>query len=130
MGGILQVNGIPGFLSNADEVIAMLDPDVSAWREFTKAWYEVYGDRYMTTADLICICNKCSELSLLLGEKDNRDLRLGRLLSGKRDQVFGRLKIQRSTGRSASGVQWRVHPVGGANYCDDSADGDDNSGPT
>jgi hypothetical protein len=110
IGGILESNGIDGFLQNIEEARANLDPEATAWREFVAAWIEAHGTDYVTAKELLPLAMQCEELAALVGERDGQSTRFGKMLLGKRDRVFETLKITRDNGRGKV-AKWRVAPV-------------------
>ncbi len=110
IGGILEVNGIAGFLGNIHDARNNLDPESDAWRVFVSAWHAENGTEYLTTKELLPLALKCEELAALVGEKEGQSTRLGNMLLAKRDKVFCGLKILRATGKSRV-AKWRVSPV-------------------
>jgi len=110
IGGILEANGIGGFLENIHEARNNLDPETDAWRAFVAAWHAEHGTDYFTAKEILPVAMKCDELSAMIGEKDGQAARLGRELLKKRDKVFDGLKISRAVG-NARIAKWRVSPI-------------------
>ena len=52
LGGILETAGIPGFLANRLDAVAIVDDDTAAWREFFSRWWAAHGGREVTVKDL------------------------------------------------------------------------------
>jgi hypothetical protein len=127
MGGILQANGITGFLDNADSTRQVLDPEADAWREFVATWYQTHGTDYITAKELLPTALKCDELAAIIGEKEGQVTRFGKLLATERDKVLGGLKIIRSSGKGGKGANWRVKPVNSPKNYDDHGNHEDNS---
>ncbi len=48
MGGILDVVGVPGFLSNVSHVQVRLNPEDEAWGQFISLWWETFGSLAVT----------------------------------------------------------------------------------
>lgn len=110
IGGILESNGIGGFLRNIGDARNALDPETDAWRAFVAAWNEAHGTGYLTTKELLPVAMNCDDMASLIGEKEGQATRLGRMLLSKRDKVFGGLKIARATG-NARIAKWRVFQI-------------------
>lgn len=133
MGGILEVNGIPGFLDNLDQYRDSLDPETEAWREFVQSWYHEHGNSYRTAKELLPTAMQCEDFASLVGDREGQAARFGKMLLAKRDRVFSGLKIMRASGRSNAGALWRVSraPITTISpNSDDSDDSDDLSKPT
>ena len=52
MGGILDIAGIPGFLSNLDEFYNDSDAEGGHWRSLVAAWWDAHRDGSVKVADL------------------------------------------------------------------------------
>jgi hypothetical protein len=110
IGGILETNGIAGFLENINEARNNLDPETDAWRSFVAMWHAEHGTSYLTTKELLPIALKCDELAEIIGEKEGQATRLGKMLLSKRDKVFNSFKISRIA-VNAKVPKWRVSPL-------------------
>ncbi len=95
MGGVLEVAGVEGFLGNLDDLYANADTEVEAWREFTLAWWEQYGDIPTNVATLAELCEKLDLMVQIRGDGNARSQqsRLGRALQGARDCMFGEFQV-------------------------------------
>lgn len=51
IGGILKNANIDGFLDNADAFFEDSDVNSNQWEAFLTAWYQMFGDKWITTAD-------------------------------------------------------------------------------
>lgn len=109
IGGILEMNGIGGFLDNIQDARNTLDPETDAWRVFVTTWHAEHGSSYLTTKELLPVALKCDEMAAIIGEKEGQTTRLGKLLLSKRDKVFCGLKISR-VAESTRVAKWRVSP--------------------
>jgi putative DNA primase/helicase len=112
MGGILDVAGVPGFLTNVDELYEASDAEGIMWRSFVAAWWDRHGTAQVVTADLFQIAGQC-EPPLPLGDGSERSqrIRLGKSLGHMRDRVFAldelRVRI-RAAGISHQAQQWQL----------------------
>jgi hypothetical protein len=112
LGGVLEVSGIEGFLSNLDEMMAASDSEGRAWRSLISIWWDRFGTAEVTASDLIGYA-KNVEPALPISAKDEQGqkIRLGRGLSKQRDRGFrivGRL-IHLRQGQVSHGAQrWRL----------------------
>jgi Bifunctional DNA primase/polymerase, N-terminal len=52
VGGILEVAGVEGFLSDQDAMYASADVETPEWEAFLICWMSLFGDGWITTADL------------------------------------------------------------------------------
>jgi len=52
VGGILAYCGVPGFLSNVEQMYAQADVDTPQWEAFFEEWYSFWGERGVTVAEL------------------------------------------------------------------------------
>ena len=112
MGGILQVAGVPGFLTNLDETYETADSDGATWRAFVACWWDRHGTAQVGTADLYEAAVAC-EPPLPLGGGSDRSqrTRLGKILGRMRDRIFalGTLKLQVRAGRVSHQAQhWQI----------------------
>lgn len=118
MGGILDVAGIPGFLSNADELRLQADGETNEWRAFVHAWWERWHEASVGVSDLAQLlwAEDGQRSDLLLGVVTSERERgavtqLGKRLSAKRDCVIGGLRIVVHTQTDKSGrLQYRLVP--------------------
>lgn len=94
IGGILEANGVEGFLGNLDQYRETLDPEKGAWATFCEAWNEKHGSAYMTTTDLLPLALSIPEVAATLGNHEKTyAVRLGLQLRARRDKVFDTFKI-------------------------------------
>jgi hypothetical protein len=71
-----------------------LNPEVAAWCEFVGAWHEAHGEKYVPARQLLPFALENAEIAAMLGDREGNYLRrLGKLLSERRDKVFGTWKI-------------------------------------
>lgn len=88
MGGILTVAGIDGFLGNLDEFYAASDQEGAETRAFIEGWWDRHGSLEVTAGDLWDLAKE-SDLFLGNGTERSQRIKLGRLIVGMRDRVFG-----------------------------------------
>ena len=111
MGGILQVAGIPGFLTNLDELYEETDGEGGAWRELVEYWWEELGDAPQTVGTLNELCERHGLLEDVRGpgtEKSQQSA-LGKELVRQRDRVFGGYRIVQ--GRKGKGRTYSLKEV-------------------
>ncbi|MCA9056264.1 MAG: hypothetical protein KDA75_20685, partial [Planctomycetaceae bacterium] len=88
MGGILEVTGIQGFLTNLDEFYDESDAEGSQWRSFVAAWWNEHQTRPAKVADLFGLIGDDVTLPLGEGSDQSRKVRLGQMLTQARDRMF------------------------------------------
>lgn len=52
MGSILDIAGMPGFLSNAEALRRRGDTETGEWRAFIRAWWDRWHDAWVGVNDL------------------------------------------------------------------------------
>lgn len=95
MGGLLECIGVQGFLGNLDALYASSDDEQTAWRQFTKIWWDTHGSLQVRVSALLELCEKEELLEHVIGDGTTRaqQVRLGRALQRARDRMFGELRI-------------------------------------
>jgi len=95
LGGIFQVAGIPGFVTNLDRTYAEADRESAGWLEFCNAWWDEFQDRLVGTVQLFNIATRGGLLlELWAGGTDHSGrIKFGRALSRMRDRIFGTFQI-------------------------------------
>jgi hypothetical protein len=116
MGGLLDVAGVPGFLSNRDALRERGDRESAAWLAFCRAWWGSFGDRPATAGELLGVA---TQGRLLLDIWAGRSVlsaaqRFGHALAGRRDQVIGpyRIRYAGEDGRTHN-ASWRLERAEG-----------------
>ena len=112
IGGILEVAGIAGFLSNLDEMLEASDSEGAVWRGFISTWWNRFGTAEVGTVDLYEIALACEPpLQLGSGTERSQRIRLGKSLGRLRDRVFrvGGQSLRTSICGTLQGAQrWRL----------------------
>ncbi|MGE0108170.1 MAG: toprim domain-containing protein [Bdellovibrionales bacterium] len=104
IGGILGFAGIPGFLTNLNDLYDASDEEGSLWRSFITAWWERFTDRDVSTGELYQLVeDRDIALPLGKGSEQSRRIRLGKQLAKMRDRVF-----EIEEGRSVTLVSGRM----------------------
>ncbi len=116
LGGVLEVAGIDGFLSNLDEMLAAADGEGAVWRSFVGAWWARFGTAEVGTGDLFEVAQACEPpLPLGTGGERSQRTRLGKALGRMRDRVFDvdgyKLRVCTS-GVSHQAKRWQLLQVG------------------
>lgn len=95
MGGILEVNGIPGFLCNLEELYEHSDKEGNAWRALISKWSMLFQCNEVSLHDLYRLCETQGLMSEVIGEGSDR-LRSNKLqeaLATARDRVVLEFRI-------------------------------------
>lgn len=95
IGGILQVAGITGFLGNLDQLYEEADAEGREWRALTAAWWREHRSTPVSASALNAICVGDGYLGSVRGggNEKSQATRLGIVLQGARDRVFGRYRV-------------------------------------
>ena len=94
MGGILEINGIKGFLDNMNDMYCASDIEISLWRSFTKEWWQAFGPAEVGAAELHqLVLEKDIAIELGSGSDRSQKIRLGIQLSNMRQRKFGQFRI-------------------------------------
>jgi hypothetical protein len=111
IGGILEVNGINGFLENLQNLYQQSDAEGQAWNAFVNEWWNKFGDQEVGVNKLYDIAWPASgdPIDLNLGDGNDRSqkTRLGRLLVQNRNRRFGDLVIT-DANRKQGAQQWKL----------------------
>ena len=114
MGGILEVNGINGFLGNLQNLYHQSDAEGQAWKAFVDEWWKQLGAQQVGVVKLYEIASPAfgDPIDLNLGDGNERSqkTRLGRLLVLNRDKRFGGLMIT-ADGTKQGAQQWKLVKV-------------------
>ena len=114
MGGILEVNGINGFLGNLQNLYHQSDAEGQAWKAFVDEWWKQLGAQQVGVVKLYDIASPAfgDPIDLNLGDGNERSqkTRLGRLLVQNRDKKFGGLMIT-ADGTKQGAQQWKLVKV-------------------
>jgi len=114
MGGILDIAGVPGFLSNLEEFYEESDQEGSNWRGFLMGWWEQFGIEERKVVDLHPVAVEAC-MPLGDGSEQSQKIILGRMLTERRDRAFDmefdgdpiRVVIQRGK-RSQRAYHWQL----------------------
>ena len=101
IGGILQVLGIPGLLTNRQEVYAQAQVEGEAWRTLLEVWWLTYAGQRIGVDQLMGLATDHKLLTDIRAGRSERGARtaLGMELARLRDRVMGFYRI-RSAGVS------------------------------
>ncbi len=106
MGGLLEVAGIPGFLSNLDEFRGETDSEEEGNQAFVTAWHDKFGDAVVGVSELLPLAT--ADLNLGDGTERSQKTRLGRHLGRLRDRVVAGYRVCRA-GKDGRGGTIRWH---------------------
>ena len=129
VGGILQYCEIPSFLGNVEQMYATADADTPQWEIFFKEWYQIWGDRGVTVAELTRTMQESNDstqrtfadnslldtlpdvLADAWSGKKNFSRVLGKALARMNERVFTN-GLQLSKGdKEHQAVSWRVKKI-------------------
>ncbi|MGE0424950.1 MAG: toprim domain-containing protein [Reyranellaceae bacterium] len=89
LGGVLEVAGIEGFLTNLDEMMRASDGEGAIWRSFVAAWWDRFGTAEVGTSDVYQLAlNAEPPMPLGSGNDHAQRTRLGRALGKMRGRIF------------------------------------------
>lgn len=102
MGGVMQVAGLEGFLSNRGRLYEEADAETGDWHSFTKSWWAEYSERAVTASDLLVVLRKSLLLLDVWGGRTELGAvqRVGHTLHNHRNRIYGEFAI-RAAGRDA-----------------------------
>jgi hypothetical protein len=95
MGGILQVAGVTGLLTNATTFRQQATDKAGDWREFVVAWWQQFAGERVGVHALFELAEREQLLGSVLGDKQGRaaQTRLGMALAKMRGRVIGSYRI-------------------------------------
>jgi hypothetical protein len=95
IGGILEANGIGGFLDNLESEREALNTGGDDWLDFVALWHEAHGENFVTAHDLLPIVEKVPGVAAMLDKTEGpkRAQKLMSLVRHRRDRIFGGFKI-------------------------------------
>lgn len=106
IGGILEIHGIDGFLSNLDEFYQTADAEGAQWELFVELWWQRFSDEPARVGDLLPLALDTG--IELKGEGNHaRRVSLGMQINQHRDQVLGLYRIVLA-GRVRGAAEWQL----------------------
>lgn len=109
MGGILEVNGVEGFLGNLDSFYQAADTESERWELFVLKWWEKFHQKSVGAGELFQLALE-SDIELSGNNHQGLLTSFGVQLRDHRDQVIGQFKIIRA-GQSNRAIQWSLKPA-------------------
>jgi hypothetical protein len=100
LGGILDVAGVRGFLTNLQDIYKEMDEETSMWRDFVREWWQRFGENAKTSGDLYVMALEKDLLAPVLGDGNERSqkIRLGKALSQQAGRYFLDYRIVETVG--------------------------------
>ena len=110
IGGILKVAGIPGFLTNRDEVYAQVQVEGEPLRALVAVWWETYQGQRVGTDKLFDLAKEKRLLTDLRSGRQDHGARiaLGRMLGTHRDRIIGDYRIRQAGTGHGGGLMWKL----------------------
>jgi hypothetical protein len=113
IGGILDVAGAPGLLSNSKEFRNAAGDVMGEWREFVAAWWKTRGGERVGVQDLYMIATREQLLDSVLGDGKERSqrIRLGKGLGKMRDRIVGYHRVEACDTEHSGRQMYRLSEV-------------------
>lgn len=117
LGGILEANGVEGFLRDRQTFREAVDTQGREWTAFVDAWAETLAQRSacapegLTIAELVSLADDTGLLMSQLGDgnEKSRQIRLSKLLHRQRDGVTGTWRVAMVPTRKKP--LWALRPI-------------------
>lgn len=110
IGGILENAGISGFLTNLNEFYEASDIEGTLWREFIEDWWEKYGSKKVSVADLFDLATEHDGFELSGNSDRSQRISFGKQLARQRDRVIGGYRIVEA-GKKQRAKLWQLIPL-------------------
>jgi putative DNA primase/helicase len=113
IGGVLDVAGTRGFLTNLSEMYAEADAEGADWRSFIGAWWHRHQGSETAVRDLWNLVQAEGFLALGDGSEQSQKVTLAKMLNERRDRVFdldgnpGRMVLRRGE-KYQGAYQWQL----------------------
>ena len=112
IGGVLETAGIPGFLTNLEDMMAASDSEGAGWSAFIAAWWDRFGTADVAAADLFDVASFCDPGPPISGHTERaQKTAFGMALTKMRDRVFniGHASVRlRSAGTYRRAAKWKL----------------------
>ena len=112
IGGVLETAGIPGFLTNLEDMMAASDSEGAGWSAFIAAWWDRFGTAEVAAADLFDVATFCDPGPPISGHTDRaQKTAFGMALTKMRDRIFnvGHASVRmRSAGTYRRAAKWKL----------------------
>jgi hypothetical protein len=111
VGGILQVAGIDGFLTNLEEFRDRADTETDWWTAFIVTWSETHHDQPVAASTLLDLLDDLPDfMELGAGSYRSRLTSLGLRLKEKENAVIAGHRITQARDRQGS-HRWKLSPI-------------------
>lgn len=96
--GVLDVIEFNGFLDNRKEFLSEANDDTEMWREFTRAWWNAFGEEPQRVKELNELCEQHDLMSDRRGNEStsSQQKRLGNAIRSAKDRTYGGFQIRKS----------------------------------
>lgn len=96
LGGILEVNGIYGFMAESEELHSSASTDIGGWADLVEAWYRVYQDQPVSASKLVKLTyDNDIMIDLRSGRSESSaNSAMGRAVSKMKDRVINGFVIE------------------------------------
>jgi hypothetical protein len=112
IGGVLETAGIPGFLTNLEDMMAASDSEGAGWSAFIAAWWDRFGTASVLSADLFDVATFCDPAPPISGHSERaQKTAFGKSISRMRDRVFrvGEVSVRvRKAGIEHKAARWKL----------------------
>ncbi len=112
IGGILDVAGIPGFLSNLSEFYDDANTQGASWKDFVGAWWEQYGPEPQSATTLLRVA-EAANFPFTGWKDDDKKRELGVELKAQKDNVYAGCAIRQGKDRRTKANNYRLEPKNG-----------------
>lgn len=107
IGGILQIAGVDGFLSNLDELYERADSEGAVWRRFIQGWWDEFEQGIVGVAELYPLAEAMEDFPLGKGKERAQKTMLGMGLKKHLNMVVGDFCIE-SAGTYRRAARYRL----------------------
>lgn len=107
MGGILDVAGVPGFLTNLADFYEAADIEGGAWRELIAAWRGKHESDKVTAHDLFTLTYSVDGFDFGNGSEKAQRTSFGMQLAKQRDRIYDGYHIK-DAGKFHNKQQWQL----------------------
>ncbi len=115
LGGVLDVAGIGGFLSNTEDFYATVDDEGAAWRQFVRTWWDQLGPDRQTTTTLLSLAVDAG-IPFDSPWEDRRKEELGKLLRQQRDNIYAGFALRKTNPPRGASSAYRLEPKEGQTW--------------
>jgi hypothetical protein len=108
IGGIVDVAGVPGFLTEQQQFWSEADPDAEAWSTFLAFWYEAHKSKPVQAKDVVQLAQYIEGVWLGPNVNDltKQTVALGREIRKRKDRIISGYRIRRDDGDTGGSARW------------------------